>query len=142
MNKDKLITQLSRDEGRVAYAYKDSLGYLTIGVGHLIDKAKGGSLPDSIIDALLSYDIDTHANELFSKLPWVKDLDEARQGVLINMAFNLGVDGLLAFKNTLALIKAGKYSEASLEMLDSAWAKQVGDRSKRLSNQMRDGKWY
>ena len=57
------------------------------------------------------------------------------------MAFNLGVNGLLGFRKTLALIEAGDYTKASVEMLDSKWARQVKGRATRLSEQMRTGKW-
>ena len=53
------------------------------------------------------------------------------------MAFNMGTAGLLKFKNTLGLIKDGKYKEASVEMLNSAWAKQVGKRATNLSNMIK-----
>jgi lysozyme len=57
------------------------------------------------------------------------------------MAFQMGVDGLLKFKNTLELIKNGKYKEASDAMLDSLWAKQTPNRASRLSAQMKTGEW-
>ncbi|MNR52556.1 hypothetical protein D3C85_1724170 [compost metagenome] len=57
------------------------------------------------------------------------------------MAFNLGVEGLLKFKNTLRLVEIGDYKSASVEMLNSAWARQVGNRAKRLSKQMLTGEW-
>lgn len=139
--RDDLARQLRRDEGVVEHAYIDSEGWTTIGVGRLIDKRKGGRLRDDEIEYLLQNDITEKTDELLRRLPWVADLDEARQGVLINMAFNLGVSGLLGFRKTLALVKAGDYASASVEMLDSKWARQVKGRATRLSEQMRTGKW-
>ena len=138
---DDLARQLRRDEGVVEHAYIDSEGWTTIGVGRLVDKRKGGRLRDDEIEYLLQNDITEKSDELIRRLPWVADLDEARQGVLINMAFNLGVSGLLGFRKTLALVKAGDYARASVEMLDSKWARQVKGRAARLSEQMRTGKW-
>ena len=138
---EKIVAQLKRDEGVVPHAYQDSLGFWTIGVGHLIDQRKGGKLPDFIVDVLLEHDIEHHGKELFTALPWVKDLDPARQGVLINMAFNLGVNGLLGFANTLAAIKARDFAGAADRMLQSKWASQVGPRATRLALQMRTGEW-
>lgn len=138
---EKLRAQLSRDEGRIPHAYQDSLGFWTIGVGHLIDAHKGGRLPEHIIDALLDYDIQEHTKELFARLPWISELDPARQAVLINMAFNLGVQGLLTFANTLAFIKAKEYEAAAKNMLLSKWAQQVGPRATRLAKQMETGEW-
>jgi lysozyme len=57
------------------------------------------------------------------------------------MAFQMGTDGLLGFKNTLALIRDGKYTEAADAMLASKWATQTPARAKRLSDQMRSGQW-
>ena len=57
------------------------------------------------------------------------------------MAFNLGVAGLLKFKKMIAALEKRDYDTAAIEMLDSQWAKQVGQRSQELSRQMRTGKW-
>jgi len=137
----KIHKLLSLHEGRVPYAYQDSLGYWTIGVGHLIDRAKGGRLPEDIIDLLLDHDIEEHSAALYRALPWVMELDEVRRSVLIDMAFNLGVAGLLKFKRTLKAVQDRDYTPASVYMLQSLWARQVGFRSKRLSLMMRTGQW-
>lgn len=139
--KKEITKQLRRDEGVVEHAYQDHLGWWTIGVGRLIDKRKGGRLTDDEIDYLLANDIAEKERELEASVRFYKRLDEARKGVLLNMAFNLGVQGLLGFRNTLKLIETGKYEEASKEMLKSKWARQVGDRAVRLSKQMLTGEW-
>jgi lysozyme len=138
---EKLRSQLSRDEGRIAHVYFDTLGYATIGVGHLVDERRGGKLPEHIIDLLLDWDIEEHEKELVKALPWVNTLDDARKGVLVNMAFNLGVAGLLKFKLTLAAVEAGRYGEAAHQMMQSTWATQVGSRADRLAKQMETGQW-
>lgn len=136
-----LVKQLRDEEGEVLHAYQDHLGYWTIGCGHLIDKRKGGSIPRRISDLLLEGDINDKASELDSSLPWWRDMDEARQGVLLGMAFQLGTAGLLGFKNTLAMVKSGDYDGASRGMLSSKWATQTPARAKRMSEQMRTGIW-
>lgn len=83
MPAESLAALLESDEGRVRHAYQDHLGYWTIGVGHLIDKRKGGGLPDFIIDALLEHDIAEKTAEVERALPWVKDLDDARRAALL-----------------------------------------------------------
>lgn len=137
MNVRELITL---HEGRVPYAYSDSLGFLTIGIGHLIDQRKGGRLPDPIIDALFEHDLHEHTNELFAHLPWARDLDSVRQAVLIDMFFNLR-RGLLGFKETLRHFEAGRWEQAANAMLDSKWAQQVGARAIRLATMVRTGVW-
>lgn len=136
-----LKSQLVRDEGEVLHAYKDSLGYLTIGVGRLIDKAKGGGITKEESDYLLSNDIKRKVPAVIKALPWVMSLNEARRGVLFNMAFQLGLDGLLAFKNTLRYIKDGDYNQAAANMKMSKWHSQTPGRCERLMKQMITGEW-
>jgi lysozyme len=131
---------IEKHEGRVEHAYQDSLGYWTIGVGHLIDQRQGGKLPAHIIDALFEHDLKEHGDELFAALPWVNDLDLVRQAVLIDMYFNLR-RRLFGFKETLRHFEAGNWNAASDAMLDSKWAGQVGARAKRLALMVRTGQW-
>jgi lysozyme len=140
--KSELAKQLRGDEDVRPCVYKDSLGLYTIAVGRLVDdRRKGSGLRDDEITYLLNNDIDDRINALQKALPWFQNLDDARQGVLLNMACQMGTDGLLAFKNTLALVRDGKYPEAAAAMLDSTWAKQTPARAERLSKQMADGRW-
>ena len=133
--------QLKADEGTVPYAYTDSLGFWTIGTGILIDRKKGGALLPEEMDFILDNRIKINANTLTTKINWFSRLDTARQGVLINMSFQLGMDGLLKFVNTLKMIETGDYAGASVGMLNSLWAKQTPERANRLSKQMRTGIW-
>lgn len=137
---------LSDDEGRVKYAYQDSLGFWTIGVGHLIDKRKGGALPEHIIDALLDYDIAEHQKLLRAAQPWTANLDPVRQAVLDNMTFNLGIepfdhDGFKDWPMFVNQVQTGQYAAAATNMLSTAWATQVGKRAVRLAAMMRTGQW-
>ena len=140
---EQLTAQLRRDEGTKETAYKDSIGFLTIGVGRLIDSRKpGAGLRPDEIDYLLKNDISDRVQAITKALPMLfPKLDEARKGVLLNMAFQLGTAGLLGFKSTLALVAAGKYAEAAEQMLKSKWATQTPARAKRLAEQMKTGEW-
>lgn len=140
--KTELVRQLKGDEGCRPCVYADSLGLMTIGVGRLVDSRKPGAglRPDEIY-YLLSNDIEDRINAVQRALPWFQNLDDARQGCLLNMAFQMGTDGLLGFKNTLALIRDGKYAEAADAMLQSKWATQTPERAKRLAKQMKEGAW-
>lgn len=136
-----LREMLKQHEGVIPYCYKDSLGYDTIGVGFLIDKKKGGLCPPPVIDFWLEYLLTKARADLLSALPWVASISQIRQDCLLDMAYNLGVDGLLKFAQTLAHIKAGEFEAAAQGMLASRWATQVGRRAQHLANLMRTGEW-
>jgi lysozyme len=134
----QLIDQIKRDEGLRLSPYKDSLGKLTIGYGRCLDTR--GITKDEA-EYMLANDLHSVRIELAARIPWITDLNEARQAVLQNMAFNMGIPGLLGFRTTLALVKGGQFVEAAKAMLESKWAKQVGTRATRLTQQMSDGNW-
>ena len=139
--KEELTKQLRRDEDEVLSAYQDHLGFWTIGVGRLIDKRKGGGITTEESAYLLSNDIDKRQAELLRRAPWTANLDAVRFGALLNMAFQMGVDGLLGFKNTLNFVRSGDYLNAADGMLQSLWAKQTPERAKRIAQQMKTGVW-
>jgi len=90
---------------------------------------------------MLERDILDFERQLLDEIPDVYNgLDEVRQSVLLNMCFNLGMKGLLQFKNTLNFVAAGDWERAANGMLVSKWAKQVGLRAIELSELMRKGK--
>ena len=122
-------------------AYQDSLGYYTIGHGRLIDDRKGGGISPAEAGLLLQNDIERIERAIDKALPWAVTLDPVRRGALVNMGFQLGVSGLLGFAQTLAAIKAGEYQSAADRMLASRWASQTPSRARRLSEQMRVGRW-
>lgn len=136
-----IIEQLKRDEGCKLHAYHDHLGFLTIGIGRLIDLRKGGGISQEEAEVLLANDVGRVKQELARNLNWFIDLDDARQGVLINMGFQLGVSGLLKFKKTLDFVRKGQYVAAANEMLHSTWAEQTPGRAERLAKQMMTGLW-
>lgn len=137
----ELIAQLARDEGEKLFAYQDSLGFWTLGIGRLIDIRKGGGITHEEAGLLLLNDIKKHTDELLRRFPWALQLSVPRLGVLINMHFQLGDAGLAGFVNTLELIRTGQYSAAAKAMLQSRWAQQTPARAKRLSEQMRLNIW-
>lgn len=137
-----LVRQLRGDEGIESCAYQDHLGYWTIGIGRLIDRRKkGAGLRPVEIDFLLSNDIADRTTELGQRLSWFSRLDPVRQGVLLNMSFQLGVNGLLAFRQALGAVERGNYEAAAQHMLDSLWARQTPERAQRMARQMRTGEW-
>lgn len=148
MNHEAMIDELKRDEADKPHPYFDcghppvltchrcGKGILTIGIGrNLRDKP----LSQEERYHLLNNDIDEVIVALDQHFPWWSKLDEVRQRVLVNMAFNMGVEKLSAFTHTLGFIQSGDYASAADEMLRSAWAKQVGVRADRLAAMMRTG---
>ncbi len=136
-----LKSQLLREEGAESCAYQDNLGYWTIGVGRLIDSRKGGGLSNDEINYLLDNDIKTKTREVLLALPWMPRLSEPRQAVLIGMAFQMGIGGLLKFKRMLSAVEDGQYFEAAAQMVESTWARQTPARAHRMALQMETGEW-
>ena len=113
IDKVTLRDELRRDEGCIPYAYTDSLGYWTIGVGRLIDRRKGGRLSDQEIDYLLDNDIDSHLGDIRQE-DWFQAADtDGRRRALVNMCFQLGKDGLTKFSGFLQLVRQKKWKEAA-----------------------------
>jgi lysozyme len=146
MNKDKLIEELIKDEGYRYEIYLDHLGYPTFGVGHLVlekdeeyGKPVGTPVSEERIKECLSNDIEIVCNELNRNMEWWQDLNDTRQRVLANMAFNLGLPRLSKFVKFLKAVQDSDWEKASEEMMDSKWATQVGDRAKRLKIKMLKG---
>jgi lysozyme len=136
MNYERLKDELIRDEGIRLKPYRDTVGKLTVGCGRNLDD-DGISSEEALY--LLENDIREVEEQLDEALPWWRKLSEPRQRVLLNMGFNLGVKGLLGFHHALTLTEEGRYDEAALAMLSSAWAVQVGARAHRLAQMMREG---
>jgi lysozyme len=64
-----------------------------------------------------------------------------RQAVLIGMAFQMGTNGLLGFRQTLAYVRDQRWPQAASSMLSSTWAKQTPARAARMARQMETGQW-
>ena len=135
---NRIKAQLVRHESLRLKPYRCTAGKLTIGYGRNLDD-KGISKSEAY--ELLANDIRSCGEQLIDEIPEIySGLDEVRKSVLLNMCFNLGISGLLGFKNTLAFIKARDWERAANNMLVSRWAKQVGRRAIELSELMRKGK--
>jgi lysozyme len=139
-----LKEQIKRDEGLRLEAYPDPLTKAepwTIGYGHTGGVKKGEKITEAEADILLTCDISKAISEVTHHIPFAHSLDEVRFSVLVNMTFNMGIWNLLKFKHTLGCVEKHDYQGASSGMLDSLWAKQVGNRAKRLATQMLTGEW-
>ena len=142
-----LATLLAREEGLRLTVYDDAtgrpllpgmtvVGHPTIGIGRCLDR-RGISEAEAF--ALLDNDLAAVRREVAAALPWSTGLSEARQVVLQAMAFQMGLAGLLKFRDTLAAVRRADYTAAAAGMLASAWARQTPARAARMAAMMRQG---
>lgn len=137
--RSQLTSDLIRDEGEVLHAYPDSRGFLTIGVGQLIDPLHGGSISRAASRFMLDEKINECVDNLTHALPTWTRLTPARQLVLLNMIYSLGYTGFLNFRRLLGAIRLEKFDVAASEILNSDAAKQLPARYARLAEAMRNG---
>jgi len=157
-NMTELLDQLVLHEGLELLPYEDSLGIDTIGIGRNLkhrglSEAELGHIGKDLSDIfewgitkeqayyLAKNDIEIVEKEVCESHPCVVELDEIRQRIIIDMAFNMGVPRLNKFKKMWKAIHEENFEEAKIQMLDSRWANQVGNRAVRLSNAMESGEW-
>ncbi|MDR3347058.1 MAG: glycoside hydrolase family protein [Helicobacteraceae bacterium] len=144
MSYEKAKQQIKEHEGFRLKAYLDTLGYWTIGYGHLLGKSDHPAIETIDKDEaekLFEVDFEIALKDAKALVFEWDAMGEARQAVVINMAFNLGFNKLRKFAKMISHIEGKRYAQASIEMLDSLWAKQVGKRSTKLSRQMETGEW-
>jgi lysozyme len=150
---DRLIEQLKQHEGYRKHCYKDSKGIDTIGYGYNLSSniasfssielayfyRTGMSKTEAL--RVLKLCVNKVMEELESKLEWFPSLTKARQDVLINMCFNLGIVRLLKFNKMLKFLENEDWQGAAGEMLESKWHSDVGQRAITLSAQMMRGEY-
>lgn len=134
---DALMAWVAAEEGFRAKPYRCAAGALTIGFGLNLD----AGITREEAEWLLRHRLARIADELTGALPWWGRLDEVRRGVLLAMAYQLGVAGLLRFRRTLEAIEGGRYDEAADQMLRSRWAQQTPERARRTAEALRTGRW-
>jgi lysozyme len=142
----QFIKELILEERTVLRVYDDAtgepvvpgyrlLGHPTIGTGRSLDT-------HGISAAEAGFLLDNDLAEIEGKLrqySWWVALNPVRQFVIVSMAFNMGIAGLLAFPHMIAALFHADYPTAASEMLASRWAKQLPVRSLRLSEMMHSG---
>ena len=157
-NMTELLDQLVLHEGLELLPYKDTLNIDTIGIGRNLEhrglsEEELAHIGKDISDIcewgitkeqayyLAENDVKIVEKEVCKSHPCVIELDEIRQRVIIDMAFNMGVPRLNKFVKMWKAIDEENFAEAKIQMLDSRWANQVGNRAVRLSNAMETGEW-
>lgn len=134
--KQKLRQLLTRHEQFRQFPYTDTTGHLTVGIGRNLSD-RGISVTEATY--LLDDDIIYFYGKLSHYLGFFVRLTENRQIALIDMCFNLGLQGFLNFKKMMLALESGDYERAAGEMLDSEWSHQVGERATTLANIIRTG---
>ena len=140
---NELKERIKKHEGFRDVIYKDSLGFATIGYGHLVlptdDFVEGQQYSKEVLDAVFDKDFQNaqdNANKLIGDIQLVYQAKE----VICEMVFQLGIGGVSKFKKMWIALENGDYGEASWQMMDSRWAKQTPSRAEELSKIMRDCK--
>ena len=128
--------QLQLHEGLRLKPYTWSAGTLTIGYGRNLDDV---GITQDEADALLNHDIDRSVEDARDLVTNFDQLNEVRQAVVVNMMFNLGKSRLSKFVKMLNALEHDDFDRAADEMLDSKWARQVGNRAVELAQLMRNG---
>ena len=143
MGYNDLKARIKKHEGYRDTIYKDSLGFSTIGYGHLVLQTdryeKGVTYRKKDLEKVFDTDFNTaksNANQLIKGLP----IHHHAKCVIIEMVFQLGIGGVSKFKKMWKALKQNNYQIASEEMLDSRWAKQTPKRAEELSNVMKSCK--
>ena len=142
MNIELCKAEIKRHEGEGLEIYMDSLGYKTLGVGHLCQPSDpeynwevGTPVSQEVVDMYYEQDFKKHYQEtihVYGSYEDFQKLPELIQRVLVNMCFNLGGTRLSKFKNMLKACKEHNWNEMARQMQDSRWYYQVGRRSKEL----------
>lgn len=137
------LQRLKDDEGFRLTMYKCTAGKCTVGWGHNLDTP----ISQAAADMILADDI-KHVEQALSQYDWYKRLctpsNRARQDAIINLAFNVGIAGLLNFKRMIRALsdpRRTRYDIAAYELLDSKYAYQVQARAIRLAHMLRTGEY-
>jgi len=129
-----LLNGIKKHEGFRSKVYQCTEGYDTIGYGFAI---KDLELDEDVAELILMKKIQKLLERILVAFKWFKSAPEEVKFVVTNMCYQLGIRGFSKFKKTIYLLETEQYEEASVEMLDSLWAKQTPNRAKELSETLR-----
>lgn len=134
---ERLVEMVKQHEGFRNKPYKDSVGVLTIGYGTNLEHRGVDKFEAELMlrNELLDMEAKLNQNE------WFRMQDRVRKDALVDMAYNLGYNGLLQFKNMIRALSRKDYARAKAEALDSKWARQVGVRADRISGMLESGRY-
>ena len=133
--------RIKEHEGFRDTVYSDSLGFATIGYGHLVlptdNFVEGVAYPKEHLEKIFDKDFDIALNSAESLLSGIEHNDTLK-GIIVEMCFQLGKPRVLKFKKMWEAIRQKDYLKASEEMIDSNWHKQTTKRCKSLASIMRN----
>lgn len=150
---------LRLDEGLKLTVYKDSLGYWTIGIGHLLTKINDKAKAIAELDKLVGRKTNGVITEAEARAIFANDVKKAtddikkskilsviydkvspiRKMAIINMVFQLGLAGTESFRNSLTLVSNSYYTQASTNMRKSRWYSQTPNRAERVIKVLQTG---
>lgn len=114
------------------------IGNPTIGIGTLV--CAPGGITEAEARLLLSNRIAIATAAADRLAPGLQQADPVRFDVLVEMAFQMGGNGLAKFTNTLQAVRDRRWADAAAGMLASTWALQTPNRAQALAEVMRSGK--
>ena len=133
-----LIENIKAHEGYRREIYKDSVGKATVGYGFLVAalspdelKLNGGKIEPmshEVAEKILNLKISKLKKRVFQCLPWLESKPQNVQDTLIEMAYQLGLAGLMGFRHTLGCIEAGDYAQAARNLRASLLYRQTPKR--------------
>ena len=132
---DDLLKKIKEHEGFKSRVYKCTEGYDTIGYGFAI---KDLELDEDIAEEILLRKLEKLIQRVRAKFKWLDTVPHEVQGVLVNMSYQMGVNGVSKFKKALHAMQMFQWKIAADELMDSRWARQTPNRAKELSNIIRN----
>jgi lysozyme len=146
---ETILAELRDEEGERLRTYRCTAGFLTVGIGHNLDAKSvkniigreitaGRSISTEESAKIFEDDLISLLRSINKNLPWFRNVDKSLQYVLISMVFNMGMAGVLKFKNTLKAFEAENTAKIISGMNSSAWAKQVPNRVAKLAAIVKD----
>lgn len=163
ISNERILKELSNEEGVEYKVYDDTRGFKTVGIGHNLDAesvdhiigrhiGRGDTITQAELKLIFDHDVEKMKNSLDEKLSWWRDLPDFAQYVILSLCFNMGIggkisdnpvkyNGLRGFTNTLANFQAHKWEDVAKGLEGSKWYKQVKSRGVKLTKILRTGKF-
>lgn len=154
MDRETLKRRLVEEEGKRLFAYRDSVGHPTIGVGFNLDRRDAATLLSRVgtdlgdvlagkpltldqVDALLDVTVCEAIETARAHVPGLDAMPENVQQVIVDLVFNMGWNTLSGFRRFLGYVALHYWREAADALTDSLWHRQVGSRAVRLETMLR-----